>query len=200
MALVLTLSYWVDVNRVKAITVLNRGGSDQWYDYYPASENMYLSYSEIRDAYAAGTLTGPGVTPIDYPRPPLEQQKLDKIALFENNTKYLQSEGYKVTVNGTEYVWDTLGERADRNWIWLAILAILTLMGVIPQNLVPFPRNVRAKDDTVVTLATAADAVTFLLQLKIAEQTLLDEGAALRKAVSDATTQEELDAIVDPRV
>ena len=107
----LTISYWVDATHTKARTLLNRNGIDVWFDYYPSKELAYLSYYEIRDAYAAGTLTGPGgattgpgIDPVDYPKPSLEQQKLEKLALFESNTKHLQAAGYPVTVNGTEYI------------------------------------------------------------------------------------------------
>lgn len=194
----LTTSYWVDTTHIKACTLINRNGVDIWVDYYPSPAYMHLSYYEIREAHAAGTLTGPGKDPVDQPRPSLEQQKADKIAMFEFNTKQLQSSGYTVAVDGTDYVWDTLGERADRNWIWLAILSILVLVGILPASM--FRGTVRTKGDELVTLASASVAIQFILTLKLAEQAMLDAGAALRKAVNDATTQEELDAIVDTRI
>lgn len=190
-------SYWTDLNHVKATARIALGGREQWVDYYPAAENMPNSHYAIRAAYAADDLAG-AVTPVDLPRPSLAEQKQDKLYQFEMNTKQLQANGYTVAVNGIDYVWDTLGERADRNWIWLAILSILVLAGIVPAA--AFRGSVTTKDDTVVVLANAGDAIQFLLTLKLAEQALLDTGAALRKAVNDATTQEELDAVVDTRM
>lgn len=198
MSLELTLSYWVDANHVKATTLLRRNGIDAWFDYYPDEAHMHLSYYEIRDAFYAGTLTGAGKTPVERERPSLEQQKFEKLYQIEMTTKQIQSNGYTVQVNGVDYVWDTLGERADRNWIWLAILSILVLVGILPTS--AFRGSVTTKDDTVVVLASAAAAIQFILTLKLTEQAVLDAGAALRKAVNDATTQEELDAVVDTRM
>lgn len=188
----LIISYWKTTSHIIATAKVNISGKERWLDYDP--NNPSNSHEFIRSAQIAGELTGAGVTPVDYPEPSLEELKALKLNEIEARTRLLQSEGYTVSLNGTDYVFDTYGERADNNWLWLGIQAILALV-----QSGPFSQDICDKNDNTITLTSAIEAITFLNTLKTQEFTMLGIGSSLRKQVNEATTKEELEAIIDPR-
>lgn len=189
-------SYWKTTEHIIATSLILENGEERWVDYDKNNPNN--SYVSVKEAQIAGTLTGE-VDPVDYPRPPLEEQRYLRLQETELKTLSIRMLGIPVTVGGVEHQWDTVAERADRNWLWLAVITILKAINAIPEGVTVFPRNIRDKYDSNVEIADIAASLNFLLTLKLSEQAILDVGAGIRKQLNDATTQEELDAVIDPR-
>lgn len=135
------------------------------------------------------------------PEPPsFEEQKATKIAQIDAKTKQIFALGVPAEVNGEEYLFDTrTGERAAVNWQILdSVITRALMVPALEAQL--FPRNISTiNDEHVLSLGTASDANNFWIALMTADNAIATAGATLRKAAHDAQTQEELDAVVDPR-
>jgi len=173
------------------------------YDYGTAYFSRYwedasgTKWVEIEDCHG---IVLPALEPYSAPVPTLEEQRDVKIMAIEAKTKEIFAAGVPATVKGTEYRFDTrTGERAMDNWNNLSGVINTVANGLVPETKA-FPRNVSAmKDAAILPLDTMNEAAAFWVELLTADASITAAGATLRKAVNDATTQEELDAIVDTR-
>lgn len=164
---------------------------------FPAN---WIQLSTIDDRAAVGMVWEDDPPPPEPEPLPLETQKEIKIAQFEAHTKVIFARGVPAHVGGVEYSFDTrTGERAAANW---QILDSVIARCLINPALEPalFPRNISTiNDEYVLELDTAANANNFWIELMTNDASIAAEGATLRRQVREATTQEELDAVVDTR-
>jgi hypothetical protein len=161
---------------------------------YPAN---WISLSTESQRIAINIEEYPDPTP---PDPTLEQLKASKHAAIESRTQAIYAGGVPAQHNTTWYRFDTrTGARAAANWAMLANINGLVLAGAVPEASV-FPKNISTiGDGTVLVLTTVAQSVAFWIQLMTYDSTIATEGATLRKSVTDATTIEAVNAIVDNR-
>lgn len=189
-------SQWDKFRPGMANAVIEENGTTWNRDYCPTDSSK--SYSVIRKAQDEGTLTGM-TTPQPYPEPvvSLDDAKRVKDTAIEGKTDLILGAGITVQLYGTNYSMDTVGSRAQINWLKLAVLTILVLMGALPGNM--FPQNIVDKNDQPISILTPQDAITFLLTMWLSENGILARGAQLRKQVKDATTIQEVNEVVDDR-
>ena len=165
---------------------------------------FYPTAVEKNKSYVIDWVNGGNAMPeyeiVTPPEPTFEENQVKKINSINSKTQEILYNGVTATVDGTEYTFDTCkGERAAANWQKLSDIAGKVLTTILPSEGL-FPRNISTKDDEhVLELVTAADAISFLVELWTNENAIITAGAVLRKKAQDATTQEELDLVVDNR-
>lgn len=171
------------------------------------------------------TLSRPVEPPESNVLPQLITQFCDNV---ESKTQLLFKNGFNVTVGGTPYLVDAAsGVRAGLNWTDLGLLAVTDAVVKLIAELGTlltgsgFPTEVKAKinglasvmsatgtfprtvetmvPNTSITIPTFADAIQFVLQLKMAVQSVTTIGSSLKAQAMLATTREELEAIIDTR-
>lgn len=119
-------------------------------------------------------------------RPPLDEQKAERVNEIDLNTQRLIAEGF--VHNDTLF---SLSLNAQQNW---TAMSVMLLTGKLT-----FPNKITNKNDLPYYLQDAAEFITFTDKAVYAVQSQLEYGRQLKAAVLLATTQQELDAVVDPR-
>ena len=114
----------------------------------------------------------------------LDEQKILKKAAIDKRTQELIVGGF--TFNNTEF---STSDSAQKNWMAIDQL----------RNDLPYPFAVTTKDDGEYSFADAAEVHGFALTALGAIEIHYASGRALKLQVSAATTQNELDAVVDER-
>jgi len=113
----------------------------------------------------------------------LEANKTALIKKIDEKTQYLISQGF--SFDGEQF---SLSEPAQINWLGLKTL----------EDVITWPIEITAKSDGSYSLAQS-NLTFFLGTGKATIQAYIDSGRNLKIATNNATTQAELDAVVDGR-
>jgi hypothetical protein len=151
----------------------------------------WLELSTKADRDAIGIIEQPDPPPVDPDPIPLDQQKRMKIMAIDDKTRSLILEGFSFDSHMF-----SMSDAAQKNWI---LLGVGRSLGMFTESNLPILSTSTEEPYILDSLARLDQFIATFAQYQIDPNKPLNRGRTLKALVTSATSQEELDAIIDDR-